>query len=237
MYDPESNSWTGRAPLNKPRRNFGSAVVGSTIYAIGGVVENWEDTDTIEEYDSLRDVWRIIDARLPSPRACIATVVIDDKIWCIGGSNNTGYLASVDVFDPATGRWEEKPPMLTKRNSLGAAFVDGSIIAIGGFDGKTLSVVERFDISAGRWLRVPREFRPRSNFGICVMDGVVFCAGGMRGTDQIAEVEALDPSSLVLKPIDPLRDARGNLMLLSLGGVLFALGGNNKRFFSTLEIW
>ena len=58
----------------------------------------------------------------------------------------SGYLTTVEEYDPATDTWATKAPMPTPRWNLGVATAsNGKIYAIGGFNGSLLATVEEYD--------------------------------------------------------------------------------------------
>eukprot|EP00966_Prymnesium_polylepis_P034093 792790-Prymnesium_polylepis.1 len=67
-------------------------------------------------------------------RSLVATAVVGDKIYAIGGNGGSTYLSSVEVYDPARSVWEAAPPMTTRRSFAAAAVVGGKIYVSGGFD-------------------------------------------------------------------------------------------------------
>src|SRR5258705_331796 len=47
---------------------------------------------------------------LPTPRAYLGAVVLQGKIWAVGGYSGSN-LANLDVYDPVTDTWSAKAPM------------------------------------------------------------------------------------------------------------------------------
>ena len=85
-----------------------------------------------------------------------------DLVYAIGGFNGSARIRSVEIYDPRryacrlTRRqcrlchlvnlrqwflyrdlWLTGPPMEARRSTLGVAVLEGTIIAVGGFDGST----------------------------------------------------------------------------------------------------
>lgn len=60
-------------------------------------------------------------------------VGLDGQIYAIGGENGSEVLATVEVYNFATGLWSAGPSMSTARVNLAATMApDGLIYAIGG---------------------------------------------------------------------------------------------------------
>ena len=94
--------------LPTPRRAFGGAVLGDKYYIVGGMTKDFEELDRCDVYDFKTNEWSTIpnagDARL-SPKL----IPLNGKLYLVGGSSPTleGFKrnSSVEVFDPATGKW------------------------------------------------------------------------------------------------------------------------------------
>lgn len=64
-YDPHTNKWTLRAPMNRRRGSVGVGVMNGFLYALGGhdsPVSNpsVSRTDTVERYDPATDTWTLV---------------------------------------------------------------------------------------------------------------------------------------------------------------------------------
>ena len=98
MYDPETDTWEGKANMPTVRSNVSVSVVDGKIYAIGGVKtkkyqvprgfgHESKELPTVEMYDPATDTWTQ-KADMPTPRKT-KTCVVDGKIYAIGGSSTT----------------------------------------------------------------------------------------------------------------------------------------------------
>lgn len=64
-YDPHTNKWTLRAPMNKRRGGVGVGVCNGYLYALGGhdcPASNPSvcRTETVERYDPGTDTWTLV---------------------------------------------------------------------------------------------------------------------------------------------------------------------------------
>lgn len=55
-YDPKTQEWTDMAPLPIQRSGFGSAVVDSTLYLVGGC-NNLSRVASVDRYDPEQNEW------------------------------------------------------------------------------------------------------------------------------------------------------------------------------------
>ena len=112
-YDFVSGEWTtsGLTALPSPRVfAYGSAapVVNGKIYLIGGIEGDPEyswASDKVDIYDPATDTWETGEA-LPVGNGAALSVVLDDKIYVVGGDNGSsednGIYASVWALDLPT---------------------------------------------------------------------------------------------------------------------------------------
>ena len=70
-------------------------------------------------------------AAMPTARTYLATGVVNGVLYPVGGGGS-GYLATVEAYDPATNNWTAKAAMPTARNSLATGVVNGVLHAVGG---------------------------------------------------------------------------------------------------------
>jgi len=115
-YDPATNIWTDLPPLPEPRSSHDVAVVGDTLYVVGGWNmlghdgEDWCDTMLALDLTNPAAGWKT----LPQPfvRRALIAAVDEDKIYVIGGfTENEEASRRVDIFDPATGSWATGPEL------------------------------------------------------------------------------------------------------------------------------
>lgn len=164
-YDPVADTWTARAPM--PTARWSLAVVGAPngkVYALGGyglsgglasgVYNPAGFLGTVEEYDPSSDTWTA-KASMPTPRAYLTAVAAPDgKIYAIGGfsgpnrTDPSGYLATVEVYDPSTDTWSSGTDLSVARAGLGAAAVGETLYAIGGYT-YTSTAVDAVEAASG----------------------------------------------------------------------------------------
>jgi hypothetical protein len=70
------------------------------LYAGGGEM----DKRGCERYDPTTNTWTVI-PNMRTARQYFATVVMDDKIFAIGGSDGNTVTSSVECFDKRTSEW------------------------------------------------------------------------------------------------------------------------------------
>jgi hypothetical protein len=120
------------------------------IYIIGGVKYNaWNRSCNEAEYlsycyqlDPFTWQWYSCKA-MPTARADLSVVSLDNKLYAIGGGNCSGKTNAVEVYDPAFNSWTSVNPMLTRADNTAAVTVDGKIYVFYADDGQIN--VEEYD--------------------------------------------------------------------------------------------
>ena len=164
-YDPTGDAWTQLTSLPSARGAGGLAYVGGKLHYIGG---NPPDRVTNVGDHIVLDVagggttWTTAAAH-PNPKDHFSTVVLNGKIYVIGGEHGHDELhlqqADMHAYDPATDRWTALASMpLAKSHEESGTFVsDGRIVFAGGqVDnfGATSDTVE-YDPITDTWLQLP----------------------------------------------------------------------------------
>ncbi len=107
------------------------------------------------------------------------------------------YLDNAWRYDPGTDRWEELPPMPTRRAYAGAATAAGRIFVIGGYDGQSaLQEVEIYQPAKeggdNPWtygLPIPDG---RYGMGVTSAVDIIYLVGGVSGSEREAALPSLE---------------------------------------------
>ena len=188
------------------------------------------------------DKWQVV-SQLPTQRYDFSTVVVDNKVYLIGGNlfenqNGPFGLSTVEVYDPQTNTWERLAEMSTHRASPGTAVVDGKIYVFGGYNGidnrgenfKVLDVVEMYDPQTDIWVRKQDMPIPRYIFGVGVVADKIYAIGGTNFLDlnnpwRFNLVEVYDPITDIWAKRANMPTRRDFLSVEVVGEVIYALGG------------
>jgi N-acetylneuraminic acid mutarotase len=229
-YDPAIDKWTKKSPMPRPAHHAALAAVNGKIYAFGGFVAPtntpiplgaaWEPIGDAYEFNPATDSWKPI-APLPGKRGSAIAAEVGGKIYVIGGATTmegdkapffTAFgpakvLATNEVYDPATNKWETRNPMSVPRNHAFSGVVNGKIYVIGGRTGHgfilsatNTDVVEAYDPVSNTW-SMPKERMPTARSGgASGTDGrMIYVAGGEVTTTELVgayrAVEAYNPAT------------------------------------------
>jgi len=200
-YSLDKRRWSSLPPMPTARGALGGAVIGGSLYAVGGTPPPFSGRPIqpygkleILELDSGR--WRS-GPSMPFPRHHVGAAALDGSLYVVGGRGRSVFsLAHLERFDVRTGAWESLPPLPQASGALAAAAVGGELLAIGGGDdaeGWVTGATWAFDPSRNRWRRLPDLTHPRHGHGVAAVGRRVFVFGGSPcfGAGETAEVEQL----------------------------------------------
>ncbi|KAL1360611.1 hypothetical protein AAHE18_04G189700 [Arachis hypogaea] len=221
-----------RHPTFPPAIGSAYAVLGSTIYVIGGSI-NDVPSSHIWLLDCRFHRWR----RGPSMRVgreFAATGVVDEKIYVIGSCVADNWARSAnwaEVLDPASEKWERvASPAEVREKWMHASTV---------VDGKVYAMADRGDITldprCGAWESVGTELDLGWRGRACVVDDILYCY------DYLGKIKGFDVKSGVWKELKGLHKGLPQFLcgatMADLGGKLVVVwecgGGNGKD----MDIW
>jgi len=114
-FDPETKEWSNLPPLPAPRSSHDAAVIGNTIYVVGGwqlrgtTPAAWHDNAWSLDLAAENPVWQA----LPSPgfqRRALSAAELNGKLYVIGGMSSDNKMTSqVSIFDPESRTWTAGP--------------------------------------------------------------------------------------------------------------------------------
>lgn len=221
---PCSPGWSYRAPMSTARQVLSTAVVGGTLYAIGGYNGGW--LDAVEAYSSISDAWWTV-APLAVGRGGIATGSLGATIFAAGGGIFGLPDATFETYNANSGMWSLGPALPTPRYGAGGAVAGGKFYVIGGEDsGGWLGAVEVWDPAVGAWAARAPMPTPRVEPGVGVIGGTIYVVGGFNNGSAVAAVEAYDPATDSWTAKASLPAVRTGLGVAVVGGTLYAIGGD-----------
>ncbi len=231
-YDAELDRWFPETPLPTGLERFGMAVIDDRIYAAGGYARGElggvSPSPAMWSWSPSSRVWQS-EAPMPAPRADLALVAVDGRLYAMGGLYDD---ESVFVFDPEAREWSsfEAPEGVNRAGSSIIALGQEIIIAGGVRDGQTSDRVDIYDVQAEVWRRGPDLPQPRSGAAIAPdADGRVHLFGGRGGARDVT----LDlhshwhPAETGWSEDAALPSPRTNAAAAAIDGVIYVVGGGS----------
>jgi N-acetylneuraminic acid mutarotase len=141
VFDPATNKWESRRPMSVARNHAYAAAVNGKIYVIGGrtghaFILSATNTDVVEEYSPVSDMWSAPKERMPTPRSGGAWGTDGRRIYVAGGEVTTkelvGAFRAVEAYEPATNSWISLPPMPMPRHGIAGAVIGNEFHLVSG---------------------------------------------------------------------------------------------------------
>jgi N-acetylneuraminic acid mutarotase len=245
-YDPNLDTWSTEASLNKTRVWHSLWVANDRLYAGGGGFGT--AYQTIEIYNPQLGVWEELPDQLPQASYGSGTAVLGDTLYLVGGSTTTNTTdVSNKVF--ATKLFPEMdlyfrdengsgPITLDKlsasvagqiANSPGVATPEGMVTAVEhqSIPPAEHGVLERTDRNATHeWEEMaPVSLARYAYDGVEPLGGKIYFGGGFNGYAQNL-MEVYDPQSDNWQTLAPMNEARPSMAATVLNGKYYAIGGS-----------
>ena len=259
-YDPAANAWTKKKQMPRPVHHQAMVPFNGKIYVFGGFTVptpapplgggGWAPVDNAWEFDPAADTWRALPP-LPSKRGSALAFEVGGRFYVIGGAathpgstlvaiSGTGpgrSVATNEMYDPKTNRWETRQTMPTARNHAFGGVVNGKIYVIGGRIGHSFitvtsntDIVEEYDPAVDSWgalkARMPT---PRSGGGWATFGGKIYVAGGEVATPEMVgayrAVEAYTPATNSWEKLPSMPMPRHGVAGAVIGNRFHLVGG------------
>lgn len=198
-YDPAEGKWQDLPSLPEPRSSHDAALIGNTLYVVGGWqmagADNTEWHKTAWSCDLSADTleWK----PLPNPpfqRRALSLGAFDGKLFCIGGMQESGGpTRAVAVYDPDSKSWSEGPELPGEKPIAGfgsSTFAVGGHLYVSTIEGSLLKLGD----DRKSWVELGKLERARFFHRMLPVDDskLVFVGGANMGIGKFEEVEILD---------------------------------------------
>lgn len=179
-------------------------------------------------------------AQMPTPRSGLAVAAYDGIIYAIGGVDNDGVTAKVEVYDPEADVWTARSPKPTAVGFVSAAVVGSKIYVPGGIGvgQQHQNVLEVYVPEKDTWeARAPMP-EPLGAYGLAVLDDRLYLFGGSDGQDYVTSSYQYDPETDRWEALQPLAQARGFLSATALGDRIYVVGGyDGETEYDTCDVY
>jgi hypothetical protein len=148
LYDPASNTWSAAASLQTPRaRHAAARLADGRVLVAGGFADRFspDALASAEIYDPAANTWtRAADLNVARTSGHSATTLADGRVLVAGGGDErlpTGeqFLASAELYNPATNTWTVTRSMTVERaGHLAVLLNNGKVLAVGGADNEAI---------------------------------------------------------------------------------------------------
>jgi len=172
--------WVNGPALHHARAAGAAAVVGNKVVVVGGrtggrsvqLVKPTEIFDGTGWHDA---------TDIPVPGDHVAAVSHGRYLYAIGGRDldASANTKAVQRFDPASGKWTQLKPLPSADSDLGAAFVGGQLVTIGGENAfSVFRTVRSYNLATNTWSTLPSLAEPRHGMGVAVVGNTIYAIDG-----------------------------------------------------------
>jgi len=241
------DTWAAETNFPFLRRDAAVASVNGKIYVIGGVTGGgfcfWSCPPTyhsrVDEYDPATNLW-VTKASMSTARSGLAAVVLNNKIYAIGGYNSGGFLATNEEYDPVSNSWTAKASMPTARYDLMGAAANGRVYALGGHNGSDLAVNEEYNPATNTWVTRTALPTARRVAGAATASGKIYVSGGCCSGAQNTNYEYNPITGLwATKAVMPT--GRYYHTAVAANNKVYAIGGyamsKNEEYDPVTDVW
>jgi hypothetical protein len=172
-----------------------------------------------------------------------ATLLPNGKVLVAGGTNSGSYLATAELYNPATGTWSVTGSLATTRiHHTATLLASGKVLVVGGQgDTGDLASAELYDPATGTWTPTGSLITARGKLTTTLLaDGKVLVVGGFSTATRgfFASAEVYDPASGTWTPTGSLSTARqGPFAVLLPNGKVLVASGSNPSFLTSAELY
>jgi len=195
---------------------------------------------------------------IPTPRSEMAIMTLDEKIYVVGGLDETeSPLNVVEVYDTNTNSWSTLSPLPEPLHHTTGAAYNGKLYVAGGTQdqipsyfgmflrdkSKAQSFFFIYDIEKDKWERGPDLPTPRKSLTSEVINGTLYVIGGadffpsyiISGEHEWYSVnEAYDIESGTWQKKAPMPTPRDHLKSTVIDGKIYAIGGRQTSIKATV---
>lgn len=224
---PTLSPWQSYPPMPLARSQLAAVGYARRIYAIGGQTATGLTGQTAR-FDPALQTWETL-ADKPVPVAEAQAAVLGGRLYVPGGRTEGGISRVVEVFDPETNQWERRADLPAPRSAYGLVAFEGELLLIGGWDGTAyVAEVLAYDPQNDTWRVAGALPAARGRLGATIASGEIYVAGGTNGERVFTETLVLQWSNpLTWEARAPLPVPQFNLALVSVGEVVYAVGGQS----------
>ncbi|XP_072220476.1 kelch-like protein 40a [Leuresthes tenuis] len=234
-YDPIGNECFMVSESTEIPKNHCSLVTKQNqIFAVGGLLYNEEDKDEpfksyFLQLDPVSSEWMGMPSQ-PNPRCLFGLTEVENSIFVVGGKElkeGEHALNSVMIYDRQSFKWGESDPLPYEVYGHGTVSHKGLVYVIGGKSEskKCMRRVSVYDPTKFEWKDLAPLKTARSLFGITIYNDQIFVATGVTDSGLTSSVEVYDIAANKWSEFTEFPQERSSLNLITMGGLLYAMGG------------
>ncbi|KAJ7338128.1 hypothetical protein JRQ81_010724, partial [Phrynocephalus forsythii] len=174
-FDPQAEKW-GKLPPLKYLSYSGCTSINCRLYLSGGQKDNSTFVNTLHEYNSLTGQW----TKLPSmsvARAVHPFLACNQKLYALGGCNDTGPLSSAETFNVAENAWIPISNLPLALMYPASTVLRNKLYLIGGKASRSYRGLLIYDTNTDWWTEVSMGFASYAAAAISFGPGIYVFGG------------------------------------------------------------
>lgn len=173
-----------------------------------------------------------------TPRVRMSSVVIGNKIYCIGGQSSIGTVTTVESFDIVNNYWNTETSLQYQRTGATSQFINNKIYTFGGHNGgTTINTVECYDIETNTI--TTKTNMPYSTLGATshIINGLIYIIGGYSNSDRINVIQIYNPDTDTWSVKNGRSISRRYFESVLIDNKIYCFGGYNGTTLNTVECY
>lgn len=179
-------------------------------------------------------------ADMPTARYGLASVLVNNQIYAIGGETNEDVTNFVERYDPSIDKWFRGSDKPTPVTDIGAVVLGGKVYVPGGRTrgNQITDVMEIYNPRSDEWEYGKSLPSAISAYSIAMLEGKILVFGGWNGQDYQKTVYVYDPAINSWKEIEPMLSKNGYAGAAGLNGLVYIIGGmDGQTIRNDIEIY
>ena len=147
-YDISQDKWTMQCSMSYKRAGCCLVAHDQLLYVLGGSCSS-SYFSSMEKFDGYQ--WKAAES-MAMGRSNFAAVVLNDKLYAIGGEDEYEFHQTVEVYDFETGEWSEAATLINRRAGHSACVVGDTIFVAGGHnENGPVKQMELYNPAKNKW--------------------------------------------------------------------------------------
>jgi len=241
-------AWIATGATTVPRYvHTASLLPNGKVLVAGGYTAEASSLASAELYDPATGVWTATGAMTAPRSGHTATLLPNGKVLVAGGADTptnddvSPFLATAELYDPATGVWTATGAMTNPRYFHTATLLpNGQVLVAGGFGNSgPLASAELYDPATGVWTATGAMTAPRYGHTATLLPNGKVLVTGLPDRPTVASAELYDPATGAWAATGAMIAPRQGhtASLLPNGKVLAAGGDNSSGFLASGELY
>jgi kelch-like protein 10 len=219
MNDTRTNRPVKVGEFEPDVRFYGTAVIGSNIYVIGGSSIRGP-LKSCRCFNAVTKTWCKV-SPMHEKRFWLSVAVLDELVYAMGGCRSN----TAERYDHRTNQWSMIAPMNEIRSNAGAATLNCKIYVAGGLGTRSMKSAEVYDPEVNQWTSIAEMISPRASLSCIAYHGYVCAIGGSDIVSLMRSVEKYNPRTNEWMPIADMSYPRVECGTVVLDDKIFVIGG------------